>query len=180
MSLSDLAAVGSFVSGCAVVVSCSFLALQMRQANWNQRSLMQQGRTARNVEILLKMTDPFLSETIAEVDGNCAAMEPARVWAFYGLAAAVFWTYEDSYLQFQAKTLDAASWASDATTIKRLLGYPAYRAAWKMARDGMSGGYRDYVDSVMRDVKCDPTRHLTELWKTYVTEELATAASPQS
>jgi len=45
MSLSDLAAVGSFISGIAVFLSFIFLALQLRQANRNQRSLMQQART---------------------------------------------------------------------------------------------------------------------------------------
>jgi hypothetical protein len=172
MSLSDLAAIGSFVSGIAVVVSFVFLAFQIRQSNRNQRSLMQQGRTARNVEILLTMSNAYMSETIAEADGNCTALKPAQIWAFYGFAGAVFWTYEDSYMQFRAHTLDAAVWESDATTIRRLLAYPAYRTAWKMARDGMSGGYRDYVDSLMRDVKPDTTHSLTELWKAYAAEEL--------
>ena len=175
MSLSDLAAVGSFVSGIAVVFSFVFLALQIRQSNRNQKSLMQQGRSARNVDILLKMADPSVSETIAEADRNCASMDAARIWSFYGFAGAVFWTYEDSFLQFQANALDAASWESDATTIKRLLGYPAFRAAWKMARDGMSGGYREYVDRVMRDVPCNTSQTLTDLFKTYATEELTTA-----
>ncbi len=175
MSLSDLAAVGSFVSGIAVVFSFTFLALQIRQANRNQRSLMQQGRSARNVDILLRMSDPFMSETIAEADSNCAALGPGKIWAFYGFAGAVFWTYEDSFLQFRANTLDATSWESDVTTIKRLLRYPAYRVAWKMARDGMSGGYREYVDSIMHDVKSDTSQTLTELWKTCVAQELPAA-----
>jgi len=175
MALSDLAAVGSFVSGIAVVVSFIFLALQIRQSNLNQRSLMQQGRTARNVDILLKVSDPFLSETVAQAQGNCATLDPSRIWAFYGFAAAVFWSYEDSFIQFRAGTLDARSWDSDVTTIKRLLASPAYRVVWKIARDGMSGGYRDYLDSVMREVAVDTSRSLNDLWKTYVTQELSAA-----
>ena len=175
MSLSDLAALGSFVSGLAVVVSFTFLALQMRQSNRNQRSLMQQGRTERNVNILLKVADPFLSETVAVAHGNCLSLDPNRVWAFYGFAGAVFWSYEDSFIQFKAGTLDARSWDSDVTTIKRLLASPAYRVAWKIARDGMSGGYREYLDSVMRDVPADTSRSLNDLWKTYATEEMSGA-----
>ncbi|HWY15044.1 MAG TPA: hypothetical protein VNX86_07925 [Rhizomicrobium sp.] len=174
MSLSDLAAVGTFVSSTAVVFSLIFLALQMRQANLNQRSLMQQGRTARNVDTLLKMSDPFVGELVAEADRNCAAMDPAKIWAFYGFAGSIFWNYENSFLQFQANMLDARSWNSDATVLKRLLGYPAYRVAWKMARDSLSGNYRNYVDSIMREVKCETSLTLTDLWKTYVAEELTT------
>jgi hypothetical protein len=172
MSLSDLAAVGSFVSGIAVVFSFIFLALQMRQTNRNQRSLMQQGRSAKKVDILLKLSDPFVSETIAEADGNCAALDAAKIWAFYGFAGAMFWDYEDSFLQLRAKTLDVASWESDATFLKRILAFPAYRVAWKMARDSLSGDYREYIDSIVREVRSNRSQTLTELWKTYVAEEL--------
>ena len=171
MSLSDLAAIGSFVSGIAVVVSFTFLALQIRQANWNQRSLMQQGRTARNVDVLLKLSEQYISETVAQATESSLPMEPARILAFYGFAGAVFWSYEDSFIQFQAGTLDAHSWDSDVTTIKRLLGFPAYRVAWKMARDGMSGGYRDFVDAALSEVKCDPSQSLSDMWNVYMAQE---------
>jgi hypothetical protein len=107
MSLTDLAAVGSFISGIAVFLSFIFLGLQLRQANRNQQSLMQQARTGRNVEILLKMADPGVSETLAQANASCAAMSDAKIWSFYGFSAAVFWSSEDCFMQFQAKTLDA-------------------------------------------------------------------------
>lgn len=179
MSLSDLAAVVSFVSGIAVVFSFLFLALQVRQANRNQRSLIQQGRTARNVDILLRMTDPFMSETFTAADVNCAAMNAVQIRAFYAFAGAVFWTYEDSFLQFQAGTLDASSWESDSITLKRLLRHPGTRAVWKMARDGMGGGYRDYLDTLMREVKTDTSQTLTDRFKTCVAGELAVTLPEQ-
>ena len=49
------------ISGTAVFLSFVFLAPQLRQANRNQRSLMQQARTGRNVEILLTMADLGMS-----------------------------------------------------------------------------------------------------------------------
>lgn len=180
MSLSDLAAVGSLISGIAVFLSFVFLALQLRQANRNQRSLMQQARTGRNVEILLKMADPATSETLAQANSNCAAMSDPRIWSFYGFCAAVFWSYEDCFMQFRAKTLDANSWASDVATLERLVGYPPYRAVWKMARDGMSGDYRDYVDSLMDKVPSDTSRSLTDVFRVCIAEESQPAQTAQS
>jgi hypothetical protein len=174
MSLSDLAAIGSFVSGIAVVVSFLFLGFQIRQSNRNQKSLMQQGRTTRNVEILLHIADPFVSEMMLEANADIRAMDPKKIWAFYGVAAAVFWSYEDSFLQYQRGLLDAESWSSDVTSIRRLLASPAYRIAWKMVREGISGRYRDYVDSVMRDVALAP-RNMTEQWNMLAAEELPPA-----
>jgi hypothetical protein len=172
MSLSDLAAIGSFVSGIAVVFSFLFLALQVRQSNRNQKSLIQQGRTARNVDILLRMSDPSMSKIIAESYVDCTGMDAPSICSFYAFVGAVFWTYEDSYLQFHAGMLDAQSWESDVVTIKRLIRNPAYRAVWKMARDGMGVGYRDCVDTLMREVNVNSSQGFTDLFKAYVAEEL--------
>ncbi|HEX3432128.1 MAG TPA: hypothetical protein VHT03_14710 [Rhizomicrobium sp.] len=43
MSLSDLASLGSFVSAFAVLASLVYLALQVRQAEKNQRAILNQG-----------------------------------------------------------------------------------------------------------------------------------------
>lgn len=172
MSLADLAAIGSFVSGIAVVISFIFLALQVRQANQNQRSLIQQARTGRNVEILLKMADAPIGELLAQAESNPARLSEAKIWSFYGFVGAVFWSYEDSYMQFAAGTLHAGSWQSDIATLERILAYPAFRVIWKMVRDGMSGGYRDYVDSLMSKVEPDPSIRYTDFFMAYLAEEV--------
>jgi len=190
MSLSDLASIGSFLSGAAVVVSFAFLALQMRQTNANQKSLMQQGRSARTVDMLMKMSEPGLSDTIVSAfDG--APREPARVFAFYSFACACFWNYEDSFLQFRAKTLDARGWATDELTLRGLFANPAYRAVWRMARAGMNADYRDYLDRLMKDVRpgepddrppqlgpIDPSQHRS--WRIHLASLDGEAEHPQS
>jgi hypothetical protein len=172
MTLTDLAAIGSFISGIAVVVSFVFLTLQIRQSNKNQRSLMQQARTGRNMESLLHLTDPYIIEVVALANTDCTALSPAQIWAFFGLVGAVFWSYEDSFMQFRAGMLDKQSWDSDQATMKRILRRPAYRVTWKMARDGMSREYRDYVDAIMRDAKIETVTHI-DVWKAYAAEEMA-------
>ena len=64
MSLSDLAALGSFISGIAVIVTLVFLLVQTRQTLKNQRSLMQQGRTARIVDLIFRQTEPQLMDVM--------------------------------------------------------------------------------------------------------------------
>lgn len=109
MSLSDLAAIGSFISGIAVFLSFVFLSLQLRQANRNQRSLMQQARTGRNLDTLLKMANPPISELLARAESSPADLGRAEIWSFYGFVGAVFWAFEDSYMQFKPGTLHPAS-----------------------------------------------------------------------
>jgi hypothetical protein len=45
-----------------------------------------------------------------------------------------------------------------------------------MAREGMSGGYRDYIDSLVSEIPIDRSRSsITELFAAYIAEELATS-----
>ena len=49
MKLSDLASIGSLISSAAVLISLVYLALQIRQAERNQRALIHQGRASRMI-----------------------------------------------------------------------------------------------------------------------------------
>src|SRR5579872_3461640 len=91
MTLSDLASIGAFMSGIAVVVSFLFLALQLRQANRNQKSLMQQGRSQRTVDLLMRMTDPKLNDVMLRAFKADPTMSEADHFAFYSFAAGLFW-----------------------------------------------------------------------------------------
>ena len=52
MSLSDLASIGSLVSGVAILVSLIYLAIQVRQAEKNQRAVLNQGYITRVADYL--------------------------------------------------------------------------------------------------------------------------------
>jgi hypothetical protein len=178
MSLSDLAAIGSFVSGIAVVISFIFLALQVRQANRNQRSLIQQARSSRNVESLHRMADQPISELLARAETEPESLCRAEIWSLYGFGAAVFWSYEDTYMQFKAGTLHAGSWQSDLATLQRILAFPWLRVIWRMARDGMDRDYRNYVDSLMREVAADRSARFSDFYGVYLAEELSGVSGP--
>jgi hypothetical protein len=51
MSLSDLASLGSFVSGFAVLISLIYLSLQVRQTKRNQQIAIRHSRASRIVEL---------------------------------------------------------------------------------------------------------------------------------
>src|SRR5689334_1331973 len=170
MSLADLASFASLASSVTVLVSLLFLGVQIRQANRNQRSLMQQGRSARNVELLNRLTDPKLSETMLHVaKGDTVA--DADYLMFYGYMASVFWSYEDCFFQFHSGTLDAKSWASDVLTLKRLLANPAYRAVWRAVRDGIGDEYRSFLDGLVAEAKHRSPVNAVNALKQYIAEE---------
>src|SRR5580704_3967107 len=124
MNLSDLSAIGSFVSAIAVVVTLIFLLLQMRQANLNQRSLMQQGRSANIVNMLLAQSEPFQSEAIILAEQTLPDMTPAQIQAYVRLLGAWMWSIEDSFLQYRSGTLTAAAWETDLASLRSMLTVP--------------------------------------------------------
>ena len=144
MSVADLASLASSV---AVVASLLFLGLQIRQSNRNQRSLMQQGRSARHVELLSRLSDPRVSDVISR-GASGESLSDQDCFILYGYLTSVFSSYEDGFFQFRLGVLDAQSWASDGNTLKRILGNPAYRAVWRFMRGGMGNKYRSFLDGL--------------------------------
>ena len=183
MTLSDLASLGSFISGIAVVFSFIFLALQMRQSNLNQRALMQQGRTARTLSTISHMVDPYISDIIIRAGKMDIDLNSAEVNSFMRIIGIWFWNYEDSFLQYRSGTLDQSSWESDLASLKSMLSDPAVRVPWRMLRTYMGGPFREYVDNLMLETRVVPLPDYAETWKAMMVEERIAAnaaASPDS
>ena len=67
MSLSELAGIASVLSSAAVCGTLIYLALQIQQSDRNQRTLLQQATSARNMESLWKFGDPHYAPIVARV-----------------------------------------------------------------------------------------------------------------
>jgi hypothetical protein len=170
MNLGDFSSVASLASSLAVLVSLIFLGLQIRQGNRNQRSLMQQGRSVRNVELLARLGEPSLASLMTRVAGN-EELTDAEYYQLYGYLASVFWSYEDCFFQFRAGMLDAQSWSSDVATLKRLFGSPVYRAVWKAARGALGEDYRTFLDELVSETRPSAPIYLPSVLKQYIVEE---------
>src|SRR5579864_7709910 len=99
MTLSELASIGSFVSGLAVLVSLVFLTLQIHQANKNQRAIIQQGRATRLADFLLHVAEPSLLPAWSAGLRGDREIGPDRHFQFMYVARARFISFEDSFLQ---------------------------------------------------------------------------------
>jgi hypothetical protein len=174
MTLADLSSLGSFVSGIAVVITLIFLLLQMRQANLNQRALMQQMRSARISELLLKATEPHLSETVNRAVANDKDIDATQITSFVMFITASLINWEDGFLQHRAGTLDESSFGSDIAIIKAWAALPSFRAIWQMRRHTFAKEYISFVDELVRNTKVErePMRN-ENVFKELVTRELA-------
>ncbi len=172
MTLGDLASLGSFVSGVAVLVSLIFLYYQLRQvtvqvtlAEKNQRMLMQQGRSTRASDALLRGAEPYAADLLYRASQSDRPLTGAETQSFLNLTMAVLMNWEDSFLQHAAGTLDRISLTTDELSLRNLASLPAFRAAWQMLRVQFGAGYQTYVDNIMREVSVVAPGDMAEVFE---------------
>ncbi len=171
MSLSDLASIGSCVSGVSVLISLIYLSLQVRQSERNQRAILQQGRAARTTDTMLRLadgdiTDAFLKGTRGDDDISLKEIMQFR-YAF----RAVMFGLEDTYFQHRQTLLDDDAFESTVATLRYSFTTPGYRAAWKLARPMHDPSFVAFVDQLAAEVTVAPPPDEVGRWKTAVAAE---------
>jgi len=164
MSLSDLASIGSFVSGVAVMVTLVFLVLQMRQTNLNQRALMQQGRSSRGSSTILKMSEPHAAQCYVRGVRLDPTLSEHEVFSFLQMVVAQHINWEDSYLQHRSGMLDAESFATDDSVLRLTCGLPGHRRVWGFMGPNFGATYRAYVDGVIAATPLAEATDFAALW----------------
>jgi hypothetical protein len=151
MILSDVAAVAGIFSSAAVAVSLVYLALQVRQAEKNQKALMQQARADRSYDILLRMSDPSLSRVLSKGRWLPEQLTFDEVEQFFAACHAMFRNHEDTFLQHKAGMLNDMTFRSAAQSAKGMFGWPGHRVFWLRSRDAYIPEFVAFMDGLMEE-----------------------------
>lgn len=170
----------SLASSVAVIVTLGLLLLQMRQADRNQKAILQQGRTERINSQQHMTLEPTLAAVMSRVYRSDLTLDPAEVRMINGFVQAFFWANEDGYLQHKAGFLDEETWEGDLAAIRQALISPAFRVGWKMTRRVCSVAYRDFIDAEMRAIRPGKPFDEPAIWKRLMERELAEVAASTS
>ena len=173
MHLSDLP---SIISSIAVIVTLVFLLIQTRQTNRNQKALMQQGRTARWIDIILNRTTPSISAILNQASQADSTLDGSQIGTVLAQYGALFWSIEDSFLQYQSGLLDEMSWKTELSSLRFNLSIPEVRVVWKIVRQFSGGDYAAFVDTLLLEIKPQKPPAMEEIWKDLMMQEMAQAA----
>jgi hypothetical protein len=150
MTLSDLAALGSFVSGLAVLVSLVFLWFQLRQMNEqvrqsekNQRAQIRQMHSMRISENFLRRVD-HADLWVKAYNGE--PLTDAEVYQVVQMTSAIWFHIEDSYYQHRDGLLDEIAGQANLTGLRFAISLPLFRAVWPFMRPSAIG--TDFVTLV--------------------------------
>jgi len=100
VTLSDLASIGSLVSGAAVLVSLVYLAQQIRQNTKHTRAQIQQGRIQRITEQQLAFAQADLSAAWLAASGQEATPEAIRDRQFRQQCIILYVGWDDTLAQY--------------------------------------------------------------------------------
>jgi hypothetical protein len=176
MNLSDAASVASVVSSAAIAVSLVYLALQVRQAERNQRGLMQQGRANRVSDFSMRLAEnPTLSALLAKGAWTPEQLTVEEFERYLSYCRASFLSGEDTFLQHRAGLLDEASFHGFVAGAQQALVRPGYRAAWRISSRGYGTEYGAFMDGMVNAATTSPTTPTTrtarfEEWRRVVSD----------
>jgi hypothetical protein len=166
MSLSDLASLGSFVSGLAVLTSLIYLALQVKQTERNQQISIRHSRASRIVELELALADPAVTDAWLHGSGSPQEITQAELGQFIHLCRALLFHFEDSFYQREEGLLNDDAFETVVAGTRLLARSPGWRAAWRVARPNFGGRFRDFMDGVVAGSAVEPPVDLSlEAWK---------------
>ena len=152
MSFTDLASIGSLVSGLAVLVSLVYLAQQTRQDVRNSRALIQQGRAARIADTALRLAELRASEGIDKCFNGSPDVSAQDVARFLYICRAILISAEDSFFQHEQGLLDDVAFASFENSVKSGMGSPGLAAGWLLTAHSYEPQFRDFMDRTNGDL----------------------------
>jgi hypothetical protein len=150
MSLSDLASLGSFVSGIAVLASLIYLALQLRQSARNQLATIHHDRMAH----IQNWAGPIsVSHQAADVfvrgrNGD-ATLDPAECMQFLNMQFNQFLFYQEYYQMRLDGMIDGERYDQVMKLLRFIVQEPGTRAAWRAMKPLFAPKLVEFVDDII-------------------------------
>jgi hypothetical protein len=177
MTLSDLASLGSFVSGIAVLASLIYLAIQVRHSDRNQRGAIHQARLDvrfRYVDMLAGHPSPELMNRGWRGDPTLTALE---VDQFVFAVGSDLLLYEEWFYQFHDGMIDNARWESSVRALSWEAGHPGWRAAWLSFRPIFGQDFASWVDGILETTPISTEASIAPRWHELAAQERAKATA---
>jgi hypothetical protein len=136
----------------AVLVSLVYVAIQIRQAERNQQTLLQNGTSNRAVELVRHWSDPHIAAAyikMLDADQSLTSVEAFQLNIQFRTSLL---SWQDSFLLQRMALIDSLQLESTLRTFKVLLARPVLRAMWNMTRATFSPEFVEHVEANIKGV----------------------------
>lgn len=178
MTLSDLAALGSFISGLAVLISLVFLYFQLRQVNAQSRqaertqhATIRHTRAARIVEISLASAEPAWADAIYKGIAGDDDLSATELRQFGSYIIARMSNAEDAFYQYREGTFDQSAFDRFVRRMKEMFTSPGIRVGYKRQRQNFGSEFIAFMDKIMSETPIAPSVDALAQWKADIAAE---------
>ena len=173
MTLSDLAAIGSFINGVAVLISLVFLYFQVRQVSEqvrksekNQQAAIRAGRAGRTTQTQMGVaTEPSLADAVSKGMAGSPDLSSIQLAQFQWFCRATFHHIEELFYQHSEAQLDEASFKAVVASMRNWFSAPGYRAAWRRLHRVYGSEFVAFTDRLIAETPLSPSLEPTLQWK---------------
>ena len=174
MTLEQLANLGEFISGLAVVGSLKYLAMQIRQNTQSVKSSTLATNTSNWSSMLvnsasLDKSEAYLSGILGKED-----ISPVHFLQFVQIARAMLVSFETQHYQFLHGALDKEIYFGYEQACKdQMLAFPGFQMVWQITRDGFSPVFAELVDRLIGELTEADSVKLITAWQRLARERKA-------
>ena len=165
MSLSDLASIGSFVSGLAVLVSLIYLSLQVRQNTLAHRVTAHMGRYAFVQQQVQMLMDPAIAALTLKGFQDIENLSELEAYQIHNHLHAFIVGSEEMYWLHAQGSLDDHAFDTQMSVLLQILRSPAGRASWELGKSTMAPPFLKYVEPKLADLPIASPPPFLEQWK---------------
>ncbi len=165
MSFSDLAAVGSLVSGLAVLASLIYLSLQVRQNTHAHRATAHQDRLNFLKEFLGRLTDPSMASVFLRGSAGDPDLTEVEYLQYRSLMHGWFLGMAEIVWLHERGVLDQDRFAGSMEALRTNLLSPGCRAVWQGIKPLMPAPFRAVVDDTIAGGGVGGAPATFETWK---------------
>lgn len=171
MTLSDFATMANILSSVALAISLVYVALQVRQAEKNQRGLMQQGRANRVSTDLLHVAEPQMASIWVKGLHAPQTLAGEELERYLMICRATFISAEDSFLQHSAGHLDEGAFRSFTAGVRgQLASSNGLRAAWVLLAHQFGPEFVAYMNRELAQARPQPAQDRPRQWASALKE----------
>jgi hypothetical protein len=176
MSLVDLASIGSFVSGVAVLVSLVYVSVQVRQAKHHQQAAIRQGRADRIVNMCFAAGDPAVADAVARGYAGADDITETQLTQYHYICRGFFYHCEEEFFQHKEGLANDAYYASFLAGTRQMFCEPGLRVQWKLQRAAFVPEFAAVMDKLLAESQPRTLSDPLTQWKAAIAAEKAGGA----
>ena len=166
MNLEQLANLGEFVGGIAVIASIVYLAIQIKQNTRSVKSATLATNTSNWGSMLINLASDDKSEAYLNGIAGKEDISAKHLLQFVQVARAMFVSFETQHYQYLNGAMDKDIYLGYERACRdQLLVYPGFQFVWQITRAGFSPAFIKLVDKLISEIGPEESYRIVKEWR---------------